>query len=73
VCSVCGQLVRIRPEVSDLNNFAVVVKLEEAQPGLARAIGIRELDPAGRVQPVTDNADDQQAPVTRKPSTLNRT
>ena len=67
VRSVCGQLVGIWPEVSDPSDLPVLLELEEAQPRLGASVGVRELDPARRVDSLSDDLDDLQMPVTWKP------
>src|SRR6266705_31546 len=57
-----GQLVRVRPEVGDPGDQAVVAELEEAQAGLG-ALRPAELDPARGVPARTDDPLDRDVPV----------
>src|SRR6266702_2603505 len=56
-----GQLVRVRPEVGDPGDQAVVAELEEAQAGLG-ALRPAELDPARGVPARTDDPLDRDVP-----------
>jgi hypothetical protein len=47
VSSLSGKLIWVRPEVSDAEDGAVLLEVEETQPGLDGAVCGRELDPAG--------------------------
>ena len=64
VRSLCGQFIRIGPEVCDTSDFAVVLQLEKTQPSLGVAVGGRRIRPAGGVQPFADYLNNDQMPLT---------
>jgi hypothetical protein len=66
VCPLLRELIRIRPEVRNAHDLAVIAQLKEAETWLRSAIGGRELDPTSGVLALAHDPNDPQMPIARE-------